>query len=444
MPPPRDDKYISVSPTASLTDSGGDDAGDEPAAAAPSGASHEESQQAGNGLIRLPAASSKPAPGSVGFQQFCDGLPTALPGDFDRRGSFDTSARFVAGDPGAKFGATAPLEYETTGEVGHPHWEAIFEYILRQCGYLLEFHTVYVMVDNCNLADHKRQDSSLPHWPAAARWWHSRLKLIGPHKEKTELLLFPISKTTGLHHVHPTWAGTFVLAALVAVFPGLNFVLLDSDCLPVTLFEVSTVEDLWTEAFLARFPAHSDDGIPKAHPLHACQRFRSDPKVQYTQHRVSSTRMGQGALVVTEPHSALNAGLIVVFRSSHPSLFDWNAWTLRFRGSPGTIPDVEYGEEASKLAVAFWGRIGEFLMRSRIGSELSDEEKALWIQSGLAVSPLMGTCLPYSLDFCLAWALIGEWTSRVLFPVPKGQWPRHGHAGALLQSYRCRTPRIVA
>ena len=108
---------------------------------------------------------------------------------------------------------------------------------------------------------------------------------IGPHKEKTELLLFPISKTTGLHQVHPTWAGTFVLAALVAVFPGLSFVLLDSDCLPVTLFEV---EDLWTEAFLARFPAHSDVGIPMEHPLYACQRFQSDPKVQYTQHRVSS------------------------------------------------------------------------------------------------------------------------------------------------------------
>ena len=217
--------------------------------------------------------------------------------------------------------------------------------------------------------------------------------------------------------------------------------LLDSDCLPVTLFEV---EDLWTEAFLARFPAHSDGGLPKAHPLLDFQRFRTDPQVEYTQHRVCSTRMGQGALVVTEPHSELNAGLIVVFRSSDPSLFDWKAWTLRFRGSPETIPDVEVGEEASKLAVAFWSRIGEFLMRSRIGSELSGEEKALWIQSGLAVSPLMGTCLQYSLDFCLAWALIGEWTSRVLFPVPKGQWPRHGHAGALLQNYQSRTPRIVA
>ena len=56
----------------------------------------------------------------------------------------------------------------------------------------------------------------------------------------------------------------------------------------------------------------------------------------------------------------------------------------------------------------------------------------------------MGTCLQYSLDFCLAWALIGEWTSRVLFPVPKGPWPRHGHAGALLQKYQSRSPRLVA
>ena len=48
----------------------------------------------------------------------------------------------------------------------------------------------------------------------------------------------------------------------------------------------------------------------------ALQRFRTDPQVEYTQHRVCSTRMEQGALVVTEPHSELNAGLI--FRSSHP------------------------------------------------------------------------------------------------------------------------------
>ena len=406
MPPLRDDQYISISPT----DSPGDEAGTDLGTVALDPASQEGSRQGGMGLTRMPAVTPRNSgPKNVEFQQFCDRLRTDLPGDSHGRGSFDTSTRFVAGDPGAKFGATAPLEYETTGEKGHPHWELIFEYILRQCGYLVEFHTVYVMVDNRNLANHKRQDPSLPHWPAAARWWHSRLKLIGPHKEKTELLLFPISATTGLHHVHPTWAGTFVLAALVAMFPELNFVLLDSDCLPVTLFEV---EDLWTEAFLARFPAHSDGGIPQAHPLLAFTRFRTDPQVVYTQHSVCSTRMGQGALVVTEPHAELNAGLIVIFRSSHPPLFDCKAWSLRFRSSPGSVPDEEFKEKASRLAVTFWGRMGEFLMRSRTGSELSGEEKALWIQSGLAVS------LQYSLDFCLAWALIGEWTSRVLFPVP--------------------------
>ena len=98
------------------------------------------------------------------------------------------------------------------------------------------------MVDNSNLAAHHAAQDGLPHWPAAVAWWHSRLQLIGPRKERTELLFFPSNARTGLHHVHPTWAGTFVLAAPVAAFPGIHFILLDSDCLPVTLFEAA---DLW-------------------------------------------------------------------------------------------------------------------------------------------------------------------------------------------------------
>ena len=45
----------------------------------------------------------------------------------------------------------------------------------------------------------------------------------------------------------------------------------------------------------------------------------------------------------------------------------------------------------------------------------------------------MATCTQYSVDFCLAWALIGEWTSRILFPVP-----------ALVKEHQARSPRIVA
>ena len=135
MPPLRGDQYISLSPTESPVD----DAEIESGAAALGPASQVECQQLRKGLTRLPADTPRtPGARSVDFQQFCDRLRTDLPGDSHGRGSFDTSARFVAGDPGARFGAAAPLEYEVTGEIGHPHWELIFEYVLRQCGYLVD------------------------------------------------------------------------------------------------------------------------------------------------------------------------------------------------------------------------------------------------------------------------------------------------------------------
>ena len=130
------------------------------------------------------------------------------------------------------------------------------------------------MVDNRELANHKRRDPSLPHWPAAARWWHSRLKLIGPHKEKTELFLFPISAATGLHHVHPSWADTFALAAPVATFPGINFVY----CWIAIVCRLPCLElKTCGRRLTRRYPAHSESGIPKTHPLRNFECFRTEP-----------------------------------------------------------------------------------------------------------------------------------------------------------------------
>ena len=142
MMPLRDDQYISLSPT----DSPAEDAEMDSGAAAHGQTAQEDGQQVGKGLTRLPAETPRaPGPKGVNFQQFCDQLRTNLPGDSQGRGSFDTRTRFVAGDPGARFGSAAPLEYEVTGEIGHPYWELVFEHVLRQCGYLTDFHTVYVM-----------------------------------------------------------------------------------------------------------------------------------------------------------------------------------------------------------------------------------------------------------------------------------------------------------
>ena len=207
-------------------------------------------------------------PPAVGLshRQFRDQvMGQTLPGDGHGRECFDTFPTFVVGDPSARFDTHTPLTYETTGEIGRPIWKDIFRHILKECSYLSAFDTVYVMVDTRNLRAHGTAQDGLPHWPAAVAWWHSRVQLVGPRNEKTEHLFFPATEQTGLHRVHPTWAGTFALAALVALFPGINFILLDSDCLPVTLFEAA---DLWKEAYLTRFPPGTGKALPKQHPLH--------------------------------------------------------------------------------------------------------------------------------------------------------------------------------
>ena len=86
MPPPRDDHYISLSPTESPVEDADMESG---AVALP--ALQAECQESRKGLTRLPADTPRtPGPTGVNFQQFCDRLRTDLPGDSHGRGSFDT------------------------------------------------------------------------------------------------------------------------------------------------------------------------------------------------------------------------------------------------------------------------------------------------------------------------------------------------------------------
>lgn len=185
-------------------------------------------------------------------EQFCRemrGQP--LPLDARGRRELDRRSRFVLGDPAARFDRSPLHAYEAKNkDKGFPNWEKIFTHILRHCAYLQSYDAVYVLVDTRDLTQHQQPADSLPHWPAAAAWWESRLQMMGPNNERTELCFFPATEHTGHQNVHPTWAGTFVLAALGAAFPGIHFLLLDSDCLPVTLFEVA---DLWHESYLTRY-----------------------------------------------------------------------------------------------------------------------------------------------------------------------------------------------
>jgi len=83
----------------------------------------------------------------------------------------------------------------------------------------------------------------------------------------------------------------FCPRALGASFPGKNFFLLDSDCLPVTLFEAF---DLWQEAYLTRFPLGAEEFRKMPHPLLQHQRFQHDCCVRDTREGTSHQKMGQG------------------------------------------------------------------------------------------------------------------------------------------------------
>ena len=111
-------------------------------------------------------------------------------------------------------------------------------------------------------------------------------QLIGPYKEKTTAIYVPICPDTGLHQVHFTWAGAFVLEALCLVHPNVNFALIGSDCLPTTLF-VAELASLMTD-----------------------QTSRSEAMQHHTMACTSSCP--PAVLLMTESKAELNAGLIMV------------------------------------------------------------------------------------------------------------------------------------
>ena len=124
-----------------------------------------------------------------------------------------------------------------------PNWHSLFRWVVSQAAEFLTFQTVYLITDNRDLlADVVASTPGLSHWPMVAAWWKERIRYVGPYGEHTTVVFVPISADTGLDKVHPTWAGTYILDACVFLFPTINFALIDSDCVPVTLFEV---QELW-------------------------------------------------------------------------------------------------------------------------------------------------------------------------------------------------------
>ena len=102
---------------------------------------------------------------------------------------------------------------------------------------------VYLVTDNRDLQSRRGQVCAWAQPLANGRGLVERTVTLCRSIWRTHHIVFVhISADTGLHKVHPTWAGTYILDACVFLFPTINFALIDSDCVPVTLFEI---RELW-------------------------------------------------------------------------------------------------------------------------------------------------------------------------------------------------------
>ena len=325
------------------------------------------------------------------------------------------------------------LDVEDANGIARPTFSqadriSLFSWILEQLSWLPQYDTVYVLVDNRQLAGANPPD----YWPLLAPWIQARCTVVGPFAERTTAIHFPINTATGLQQVHYTWAGALVLEALCLVHPTVIFALMDSDCVPTALFEVAELVNLMTD--------------PETRE-HTMRR----------QTMASSAQCPPAVLLMTEARAELNAGLIIVTGHAPTQTEDIEM------EPDSTVDDAPQGDKSSprpsndrapksrRLAPAPTSKTPEewitLLQQSRasfLSTTSVPEDPAEAIRGGLALTPLLGTTARTPLEWAHAWAMLGEWAGIIAFPVPRdGVWLRHGDSRYLRPEYAERTPPFL-
>ena len=308
------------------------------------------------------------------------------------------------------------------------HHKTLFQWIVGNLPWLSQYDTVYIFVDNRALSGASPPD----YWPFFAPWIKSRCEVIGPYQEKTTAVYIPINSDTGLDQVHYTWAGAAVLEALCLVYPTVNFVLTDSDCVPTSLFEVAELVNLMTD-----------------------RTSRAETMQHHTM--ASSSQCPPAVLLMTESKAELNAGLIIVTGHTATQLEDIDIDTetpdASMPAASAAYPDAcdARAHKSRRLAHPADSKSPEEWVTALCNSRASflattavPEDPAEALRGGLILTPLLGCKARTPLDWTHAWAMLGEWAGKIAFPIPEdGKWPRHGHGIYLRPDYTHRTPPFL-
>ena len=127
-------------------------------------------------------------------------------------------------------------------------------------------------------------------------------------------------------------------------------------------------------------------------------------------------------MLCTESKAEINAGLVIVTSSR--------------RQRPFTVNDA-----AADMVIGLLDS-----RRQYVTSEEHDLEYDSVAASGLLWTPLASCKASQPLHWTHAWALLGEWSGHIAFPLPtladdgSHDWPRHGTACLLQPEFRRRLP----
>ena len=119
-----------------------------------------------------------------------------------------------------------------------------------------------------------------------------------------------------------------------------------------------------------RFFVGADEPYKAPHPLLVNQRFENDLNVKDTREGTSHQKIGQGVLLVTEPHAELNAGFVALFASSHTAIFDWTQWNIDTNNLVEGELERRCAKTADTITEAFWEMVEQYLSRQLTPHEL--------------------------------------------------------------------------
>ena len=261
------------------------------------------------------------SPGTYGLDELWDGTQLKWQcADLHAGVSRHTPLLYELESPDPQASNYWALENRMVGEVNYVQ---LFHWIQNQSTLWQEgISTVFVYVDNRPLSDPNQCPNF---WGLFCPWLLARCSYLGPFQEITTAIHVPIDASSGLDKVHFTWAGTFVLEALVYLFPDKHIILIDTDCVPTSLFEVEELVRM-TQTHLDQAAGVEPNTI-RGNRKPACKSavfLCSEAKAEINAGMIIITNCRlQRPHAATEPATSMAKGLLgsrqAYIRSSHPS-----------------------------------------------------------------------------------------------------------------------------